>query len=324
MRRVLNLLVLIALVGVGCGANVRESASNARSAAGRDEAAGEAKDSPRPRKIQYTHNLEVLVEDFASAQGHLEKLISEEEQNGGYVSRKDVSSYPNAPRYGNWTVRIPVERVDNFLSAAANLGEPRRQSTNAKDVTTEFYDVEERIRGMTIDLEGLKKLYQASEGRLRDPNAKMEDHLKIRAEYERTQRELEALKGRMVVLRELTDLAEVHISLSDRKSYVPATAPDFNTNISRTWSNSIDALIQFGKALVLGIVALIPWIPVLLIGLLVLRWLLRGLYCWALGNVLPRSAQVHEIVDITPEFQAERQDANPPTKEGEPKVEPPR
>ena len=58
--------------------------------------------------------------------------------------------------------------------------------------------------------------------------------------------------------------------MRDRKGYVPPESPEFTTQIGRTWSSSLDALVSTGKALVITAVAIAPWLAVLaVLGLVV-------------------------------------------------------
>ncbi len=56
----------------------------------------------------------------------------------------------------------------------------------------------------------------------------------------------------------------------------PPIAPTFPTQFGRTFFNSVDNLFAFGKAMAMVIVAVVPWLPLILAGLFILRWLIRA------------------------------------------------
>src|SRR5262249_9768629 len=75
--------------------------------------------------------------------------------------------------------------------------------------------------------------------------------------------EIEQLQGRLQKLNNLVELATVTLTLRERKGYVPPQTPAFGATVSRTFHDSLGALTAVGQALVLGAVALAPWLPVL-------------------------------------------------------------
>ena len=52
--------------------------------------------------------------------------------------------------------------------------------------------------------------------------------------------------------------------MHERRSYVAAEAPSFGTRIVRAFGGSLDALQAFGQGLVIGVVAVGPWLAVVL------------------------------------------------------------
>jgi hypothetical protein len=83
------------------------------------------------------------------------------------------------------------------------------------------------------------------------------------------------MQGRLRMLANLSSLATVDISASEIQNYVPPQAPTLGTRIARTFAGSVENLSRFGEAILLFIVALIPWIPFALLGLLILFWSIR-------------------------------------------------
>ncbi len=215
------------------------------------------------RKIRYTADVEVVVEDFQPAEQALKELVKKE---GGYISQTEVSGSPGTPRRGKCKVRIPVERFEAFTEAIAKLGELQRHGTNSQDVTEEYYDLEARIRNKKAEEEELLKLQQEGLARLqKEPKAKLEDLQSIRRELSQVRGEIERMQGRVKLLADLTELTTVTVTIHERKGYVPPTAPEFGTTVSRTFGESLGVLVDFGKGLLLVAVAVAPWLPIILI-----------------------------------------------------------
>ena len=137
------------------------------------------------------------------------------------------------------------------------MGESDQNNLDSEDVTEEFYDLGVRIKNKTVEVESFRALYQKA--------VKIPDILSIKRELDQAQEALERLQGRQKYLESMANLATITVWLQERGVYVPAESPDFGTSVSRTFANSLAALIQFGRGLALILVALTPWLPVILV-----------------------------------------------------------
>lgn len=220
-----------------------------------------AKEKPVQRKIIYTATIDLVVEDFDKAEADLLKLRDEQ---GGYTARSEVRGTPGTPRNGNWTLRIPVKNFDAFMAIVVKLGDLRRNALESNDVTAKYIDVEARMKTNEVREEGLRKLFQkfSSEG-----NAKELVHIDDKLSEVRGT--IESQKSALKQWDTDVAYATVNVTIWDRRDYVPPTRPTFDTTVARTFQGSVDALLAFGKFLVLAVVAVTPWLPIplLLVGL---------------------------------------------------------
>jgi hypothetical protein len=270
------LLVLsLSLAGAGCakkaemrdepGAEARPDAKAAAEAPdqqklpGGGEPAPGAKAPPREalrRKIIYTATVRLIVEDFDRAEQELRRLI---EASGGYVAQSALHGPPPAPRSGEWKARIPVEKFKEFQAAVVKLGELQSSNLDSQDVTQEFYDLKKHIENREARETALRQMYDTWSKKA----TKVEDLLPIDREIAQVRQEVERAQGRLQVLSKLSELATVSVYLNERKGYVPPEAPDFGARVGRTFSGSLEALLDLGQSLALLAVALGPWLPVL-------------------------------------------------------------
>lgn len=218
-----------------------------------------------PRKIIYTATIRLVVEEFAKAEQDLLQLVKSEK---GYVINSEISGSPGTPRSGQWKVRIPVERFDSFRDDVIKLGKLERSSTDSQDVTDEYYDLEARIKNKKLEEARLLQHLEKSTG-------KLEDILAVEREISRVRGEIERQQGRLQLLAKLTAMTTLTIFLNERTGYVPPETESFGTTIGHTFHGSLEALLDFGKGLVLIVVAIAPWLlPLAVVGVpigLVLR-----------------------------------------------------
>jgi uncharacterized protein DUF4349 len=256
-------LALSAGTGVGCskkadgpvgGKQGHKQPLAAEDKKGEDKKAPEQKDQ-LPRKIIYTAMVNMLVEDFAKAQKDLLELVKAYK---GYVINSEVSGTPGSPRTGQWKIRVPLDEFNPFRDALAKLGEPERSSTDSQDVTDEYYDVEARINTKKAEEASLLKLLEKTTG-------KIEDILAVRAELGRVREEIERHQGRLQVLAKLSAMSTLTVNLHERGSYVPPESATFGSTIGRTISDSWGALLGLARGIILLVVALIPWLPLLVL-----------------------------------------------------------
>ncbi|RUL85711.1 DUF4349 domain-containing protein [Tautonia sociabilis] len=225
------------------------------------------------RKIIYDAQIELLVEDLDPTADRIAALV---EEHSGYIAEQDLSGSPGSRRGGRWTLRVPVERFEDLVRDLLALGELQRNQRTSQDVTEQYYDIEARIRNKRVEEQTLLKILDERSG-------KLEDVLKVEVELSRVRGEIEQLEGRLRVLANLSSLATITLSVRERDDYepTPPIAPDFGTRIARAWASSLGQLQDLGENLVLFAVALTPWIPLILIGLVaafvLLRWFLRSL-----------------------------------------------
>jgi hypothetical protein len=243
----------------------REAEEAPLGAPGGAPAQGPAGAEPVARKIIYTANVDVIVDEFDDAVEQLRGLIK---ANKGYIAKSEVAGSPGVPRTGNWTIRVPVDHFEDFLKAVSALGELRRNATDSEDIADKYFDLEARIRTDEAEEVALRKLLEQA--------ANKEILLGLRQELRSIRGQIEQEKGQLQRWSKETQLATVHLTLHDRKDYVSPVTPAFGATVGRTFQGSLDALETFGKGLVLTVVAAGPWLVILaalaLVGRAGWRW----------------------------------------------------
>jgi hypothetical protein len=222
------------------------------------------------RKIIYEGRIDLKVDSLASTQQAVLRLVDE---HGGFLSDSDQSSLTDAQPHASWKVRVPVDRFRPLVAAVARLGEVRQNRVSSQDVTEEFFDVEARIRNKQEEEKRLLKI-------LSDVTGKLKDILEIERELSRVRGEVERVQGRLRFLANQTELSTLTIDATEWKDYQPPIAPTFVTVMGRTFFDSIENLTTLGKGVLLFLIAITPWLPFIVVGSLVLRWLIRWLSRW--------------------------------------------
>ncbi|MBB6051697.1 DUF4349 domain-containing protein [Armatimonas rosea] len=223
-----------------------------------------AKAPAMPRKIIFTGEVTLICEDLDKAAAGLEARAKE---FGGYISNASQTGARGETREGSWTVRIAAEKFDAFLKALPALGELQSSSRKADDVSEEFYDVAARLKNKKIEEDRLIELLQKATGKLTEV-------LTVEKELSRVRDEIERIEGRLRFLTNQTDLSTITITLREVKNFVPEGPPTLATQVSRSFSGSVESLKNFLVGIVLVGVALVPWVLPL------------GLTCWLVFQLI--------------------------------------
>jgi hypothetical protein len=229
------------------------------------------------RKIIYTARVELHVANLDEARDQLDALLIEMK---GYVAKSDEVGRAGGIRAGTWKVRVPVAKFQDFLTRVKTFGELVSQSADAQDVTEEFVDTEARLKNLKAEEAVLNKLLQ-------EKAQSTADLLAFRQQISSVREQIERYQARLDTLSRLTALTTIELVMREDKKYVPESAPSFSTSAGRTFGDSLAALESLGKGLVLALVALAPWLPLILIGLWLVRRLVRS--AAATRHTTPRS-----------------------------------
>jgi hypothetical protein len=224
------------------------------------------------RKIIYDAQVDLIVESVEPIAKKVGSLVQDAR---GYIAEQTVAGSPGSQRSMHWRFRIPVEQFDSFVDAIVTLGELERNNRTSQDVTEQYYDIEARIKNKRVEEQTLNKILQERSG-------KLEDVLKIEIELSRVRGEIEQFEGKIRVLENLASLATLTLNVREREKFTPPppVAASFQTQIARTWGDSLTELVDLGKAILLWAVSWAVWIPFLLAA---------AVFAWVLGRWVIRA-----------------------------------
>ena len=298
-------LLLLLLGVVGCGASGGDMGSfpsdavSTRQAPVAESLAGPAgashiatrDEGQHPRRIVHTANANLVVATFDGVPANVAGLA---ERFGGYVAKSDIYGQPGQPQRGTWTIRVPVENYEGLLSETRQLGELRSLTSNSKDVSDEYYDLEARIRNKQKTEARIVALLEEATGNL-------EQVLVVEEKLDQVREEIERMQGRLRVLTDQTSLATVNLSVEQVIDVPPPREPTYGSRVSQAFHKSLGALISLGADVSIVIVSLAPWLAVLAVlgvavGLVAwLGWRFVRRF-WPKGN-LPQSPFSANVVE---------------------------
>jgi hypothetical protein len=205
------------------------------------------------RKIILRAEVTLAAENLTTAEQTLRQLVR---QHRGYISGINISGATGGPRSGTWTIRVPSERFDAFMSAATRLGELQSLNSSSEEVTEEYYDLSARLTSKRAEERRLLAHLERS-------TAKLQEILAVERELTRVRGEIEQMQGRQRLLDNLTALTTFTLTINEIKDYEAPTPPTFDQRILRTFTASLKSISEAGQGLILVFVGAAPWLAVI-------------------------------------------------------------
>ena len=136
-------------------------------------------------------------------------------------------------------------------------------SSDSRDVSEEYHDVESRIRNKKNTEARLLTLLEESTGNL-------EQILTVEEKLDRVREEIERMEGRVRVLDDLTSMTTVDLAIDEIKNFAPKESATYGTRIQRAFGTSINNLSKTAQDISVAVVYVLPWLAALLVVTLVL------------------------------------------------------
>ena len=186
--------------------------------------------------------------DVNSLEEFADNLRKEVKSYGGYLESMDVNAYDSdysESRYGYFTVRIPSDKLDDFLNIVKDEGTVTAKSESAEDVTLQYVDVEARISTYEAERDSLMELL--------DKATTLKDILTLRDEIAEVNYELDSLQRQLKAMQNKISYSTVNISAKEnrvvsitgggKKSFLDKIRENFMDELEDGLDMAIDLLI---------------------------------------------------------------------------------
>lgn len=292
----LSLVLLLSLAG--CGAQSKEAAGMDKNTAGDMMASGEtapgvydnAQTSGAPqsekRKWIVTVNITAETEDMDTLLSQLDTQIGAME---GYVENQNIhngSAYTGRSRYrsAELTIRIPADRVDEFVNRVDGISNIVSSGQNRVDVTLTYADIEGRLNALRAEEARLLELMAQAEN--------MTDLLQIEGRLTDVRYQLESAASQLKIYDNQVDYATVYLSISEVQEYTPTVEKSVWQRISEGFIRSLKGLWNLLVELFIFVLVASPYLAVVA-GILMLVIRLR--------KRVPRKPKAPKVPPAPPE-----------------------
>ena len=205
-------------------------------------------------KIIYSGHVYMETTEFDNAIAALDKAVQD---FGGFVQDSNVNGHTRnyddgttkvVDRWSCYTIRIPAEKFDAFMTLAGELGNVTSSSRNAENVTSQYTDHEARLASLRTQEERLLVMLEES-GDL-ESLIQLEARLsEVRYEIESIERNLRDLDQRLAYSTVTLELQEVSVytpTANAQRSFGEKVADAFRDtwkSFGRGWQNFAVGLV---------------------------------------------------------------------------------
>ncbi|HIP46558.1 MAG TPA: DUF4349 domain-containing protein [Campylobacterales bacterium] len=158
------------------------------------------------RIITKNASIKVEVKSIEKAQTALSLLV--DELKGHIVN---AQTYEDGDYHAS--IKVPASTLESALEKIASLGEKISQNINQHDVTDSFVDSQARMKNLILFRDKMKKLLKKAK--------KIEDVLRIEAELNRVQTQIDSIEGRLKYLKNAVDMSLIQVTFEEETIYGP-------------------------------------------------------------------------------------------------------
>ncbi|MEK6266270.1 MAG: DUF4349 domain-containing protein [Clostridium sp.] len=200
----------------------------------------------------------------------VKQVLSSASSIGAYIQSSNVSgrsietNSSEENRSGDFIVRIPKNKFDSFILDIGNLGSITTQQISTEDITSVYFDTQAHLKSLTIQEERLIELLKKT--------GELQDIIALENELSRVRYEIESLTGSLKKWDNLIDYCTLNIQISEVHK-IKENPVSFGDKIANGFVSSVKSVVDLGKDFVVIISIFIPYLVILTILILIIRYI---------------------------------------------------
>lgn len=210
-------------------------------------------------KIIKTVNMNTETKEYDQAISELDRLITE---NGGFVESSSANGqsldYNGVyRRSAKFTIRIPAQQLDTFLSASQQLLNVTYSHSTSENITAEYYDIQSRLEVLRTERDALNAMLEKA--------TDIDSMLSIRDRLYNVIEEIESYETRLRVYDSLVSYSTVHMTVDEVVEYtkIQAEEPTWGERLVEAFKESWEDFAVGFQNFTVGFLYAIPTLLVL-------------------------------------------------------------
>lgn len=206
------------------------------------------------RKLVTTVDMDIETQGYDSLMNWVQEKV---ESLGGYIENSDMYSNSNEFRNARLTIRVPSDKLSEFIYSISEESNVTRKSTNEEDVTLNYVDVESHRNAMLVERDTLMALLEKAES--------LEDTLAIQDRLTNVQWELERLESTLRTLDSQINYSTVNLAITEVKLYTEETPEGWWGRASTGFVDTLNSIGVFFSELGIFLIANSPVLAILIV-----------------------------------------------------------
>ena len=212
---------------------------------------------PENRKLIRTVTMEAETETMDTLIAALEEKIA---QLQGYVEMRESHNGNmgnlRRSRYLDMTIRIPADKLEEFLTHVGNSAHIVSTSETVDDITLTYVATESHMNALKAEEERLLELMKQAKD--------MSDLLKIEQRLTEVRYDLERITSQLLVYDNQVEYGTVELSVAEVREYTEVTEPETVwQRITTGFGDSLESLGEFFVNLFVFVIVALPYLLVI-------------------------------------------------------------
>ena len=199
------------------------------------------------QKLIKTYNYSFETTDMSASQQQVKDNVN---KYGGYI--ESSSCYDSSSC--NYTIRIPEDKADDFLSDADDIGEKTYESESQEDITTSYYDTAAHIEALETQHKRLLELMEKA--------SSIDDIISLEERLSNVEYELSSYEQQLKIYDNQVDYVTIYIDITLVDTVSAQGSDSFTDKIAKGLNTTFSDL---GNSLVNGLIWFIVHIPYIVV-----------------------------------------------------------
>ena len=177
-----------------------------------EKASDEAHCTPEEtRKIIKNANVNLIADVPKDA---FDSISNKTKSLGGYIHSYNMNKRDQGDYY-YITVKVPAQKLDEFMEYFGTIAEVRNHNTNSQDITKDYYDIQARLNNARKQEDAYIRLLDRAES--------IEDIMHIRKELDVIQERIESFEGKIRLWDSMVDMSTISIEIQPKAKPITAS-----------------------------------------------------------------------------------------------------
>lgn len=192
----------------------------------------------------------------------INEITNKTNELGGYIQSNEVNGrsygYNSGSnlRYADTVVRIPAEKLDEFLEAVDGAGNVVSRNESVDDVTETYTDIEARLASLRTEYDTLLELLAKADS--------LETIITLQDRLANVRYEIESYESKQRLYDNSIAYSTVHLTISEVERETAVVEETFGQEVSRRFKESAQDVGEFFKVLAAWLIGDLPKIALVL------------------------------------------------------------